>query len=132
MIPLNKQVPKPMMNYLPFLIIILAVGALFLWRQRSFAGADQVGTYLRQGARVIDVRNPEEYASGHLPGAVNVPLPELRSQISRQAPDKAQPLLLHCVSGVRSGMAKHTLEQLGYTRVLNLGSYGRAAKLLSR
>ena len=118
------------MNYLPLIILILVVGALFLWKQRGLASAEQVGAYLRQGAKVIDVRNPEEFASGHLPGAWNIPLPELRAAISRHAPDKRQPLLLHCLSGVRSGMGKRTLEAMGYTQVLNLGSYGRAAKLL--
>lgn len=120
------------MNYLPFVILILIVAALLLWKQRSFASAEQVGAYLHQGALVIDVRNPEEYASGHLPGAQSIPLDQLRSQISRHAPDKAQPLLLHCVSGVRSGMGKRMLRKLAYTRVLNVGSYGRAERMLKR
>jgi rhodanese-related sulfurtransferase len=117
-------------NYLPFLIIALALGSLFLGVRRSFARAGQVKSFLQQGAKVIDVRTPEEYASGHLPGALNIPYNDLRAQIPRQFPNQDQPLLLHCLSGVRSAMGKRTLQSLGYTRVLNLGSYARAQKLL--
>ena len=118
------------MNYLPYIVLLLVVGALLFWRARSFAGAEQVKAYWRERGLVIDVRNPDEYASGHLPGALNIPLDQLRDQVTRHAPKKDQPLLLHCAGGVRSGMGKRTLEKMGYTRVLNLGSYGRAAKLL--
>ena len=117
-------------NYLPFIIIALALGALFLVKQRSFAGAGQVKSFLQHGAKVIDVRTPEEYASGHLPGALNIPFHDLRTQITRHIPNPDQPLLLHCLSGVRSAMGKRTLQSMGYTRVLNLGSYARAQKLL--
>ena len=85
--------------------------------------------HLKQGAKVIDVRQPEEFASRHLPSAINLPLDELAERIPQVAPDKSAVLLLHCQGGVRSGMAKRQLERLGYSQVFNLGSYGRAERL---
>ena len=85
---------------------------------------------LEKGARVIDVRSEGEFQERHLPGAVNVPLDRLRDEIVRHAPDKEQPLLLHCLSGARSAMGKASLRKMGYRNAFNLGSYGRAEKLL--
>ena len=86
--------------------------------------------WLQKGARVIDVRSHGEFQGGHLPGAVNVPLDRLGDEIPRHAPDKEQPLLLHCLSGTRSAMGKASLRKMGYRNAFNLGSYGRAAKIL--
>ena len=86
--------------------------------------------WLAKGALVIDVRNEAEFQERHLPGAINIPLDRLGAEIARRAPNKAQPLLLHCLSGARSGMGKNALRRLGYQHVLNLGSYGRAARIL--
>jgi phage shock protein E len=57
-------------------------------------------------------------------------LDELGQRIGSVAKDKNTPLLLHCLSGGRSAMARHTLKQLGYTEVHNLGSLGRARHLV--
>jgi rhodanese-related sulfurtransferase len=46
-------------------------------------------------------------------------------------PDKNQELMLHCLSGMRSGVARRQLRAMGYTRVFNLGSYHRARKIVS-
>jgi rhodanese-related sulfurtransferase len=85
-----------------------------------------------RGAKVIDVRSPAEFASGHLPDALNLPLDELRDQIGRHVPDQQQPVLLHCLSGMRSGMGKRILRQLGYANAFNLGSLRRAQRILGR
>ena len=85
---------------------------------------------LQRGAMVIDVRSPAEFQSGHLPAAVNIPAHDIARHIGQQAPRKDQPLLLHCLSGTRSGMATRTLKRMGYTKVFNLGSYGRAARIV--
>jgi phage shock protein E len=61
---------------------------------------------------------------------VNIPLDRLREEIARLAPNVEQPLLLHCLSGTRSGMGKAMLKKMGYRNVFNLGSYGRAEKIL--
>jgi phage shock protein E len=87
--------------------------------------------YLKNGAMVIDVRSPGEFNSAHLPNAINLPLGEIESVLPRRVKDKNQVLLLHCHSGMRSGMAKRKLKVLGYANAFNLGSYGRAERILS-
>ena len=80
---------------------------------------------------MIDVRSESEFQERHLPGAINIPLNRLSEEIARHAPTKEQPLLLHCLSGTRSGMGTSALKKMGYQNVFNLGSYGRAEKILS-
>jgi rhodanese-related sulfurtransferase len=68
------------------------------------------------GARVVDVRTPEEFAEGHLPGAVNVPYDEIERRVSEVGP-KDGPVLLYCRSGRRSRIAAEALRELGYSKV---------------
>ncbi|MDO5719532.1 MAG: rhodanese-like domain-containing protein [Actinomycetaceae bacterium] len=70
---------------------------------------------------VIDVRTPEEFAGGHIPGAKNVPLDSISTEIASVASDKDEPLALYCRSGNRSGQALALLEDAGYTAMVNLG-----------
>ena len=85
---------------------------------------------LQAGAKVVDVRSPEEFDSGHVNGAVNIPLDELGQRIARIAPDKSAPLLIHCLSGGRSAIATNSLRRSGYTRAQNLGGLGRAKRIV--
>jgi|694.fasta_scaffold49777_3 phage shock protein E len=119
------------MNWTTLLIFLAVLAAFFIFRQMSQVSSDAAKQYLRKGAVVIDVRGPDEYASGHLPGTVNVPLGELSGRISKVSSDKNHVILLHCQSGGRSGMAAGTLKSLGYTNAYNLGSYSRAKGILS-
>ena len=80
---------------------------------------------------VLDVRSPGEFNSGHLPVAINMPLDEIETVLPRRVTDKNQVLLLHCASGMRSGMALRKLKSLGYANVFNLGSFNRAGKITS-
>lgn len=73
-----------------------------------------------QGIKVIDVREANEYAKGHIPGAINVPLSAL-SGILDVAPDKSEKLYLHCLGGGRSGKAVNQLKTVGYTNLTNIG-----------
>ncbi len=79
---------------------------------------------VKEGAKLIDVRSPGEFSSGHLPGAINVPLQDLGSQVKKLG-EKDKPVVLYCASGTRSAMARSTLKGLGFTQVFNLGSMGR-------
>jgi phage shock protein E len=88
-------------------------------------------TYLKQGSLVVDVRSVEEFKASHLPSAVNMPLRHLPEEALRCLPNKNQRLLLHCLSGTRSEIAKRMLKQQGYSQVFNLGSYGRARRIVS-
>lgn len=87
--------------------------------------------YLRNGAMVIDVRSAGEFTAGHLPKAVNIPLSEIETVIWRKANAQDQVLLLHCQSGMRSSAATKRLHALGYANAFNLGSYARAAQIVT-
>src|SRR5436305_6161717 len=70
------------------------------------------------GAAVIDVREPEEWGAGHIPGAVHVPKSYLESRIEGAVPDRSQHVILYCASGNRSAWAARTLlDDLGYEHV---------------
>jgi molybdopterin/thiamine biosynthesis adenylyltransferase/rhodanese-related sulfurtransferase len=76
---------------------------------------------LQTGALVIDVRQDEEWANGHIPGAHHVPKSHLESRIEGAAPDKTQAVVLYCASGQRSAWAARTLiEDLGYEHVSSM------------
>jgi phage shock protein E len=85
---------------------------------------------LKNGALVIDVRTPGEFGSGHLPNAINLPVEGIEFTLPAQVNDKNKVLLLHCQSGMRSGMARKKLIAIGYTNAFNLGSYSRAAQIV--
>lgn len=70
---------------------------------------------------VIDVRTPEEFAAGHIPGAINVPLDDIETDIASVIGDKNDPFALYCRSGNRSGQALTVLQDAGYTTMVNLG-----------
>ena len=67
---------------------------------------------------VLDVRTPQEYAEGHVPGAVNVPHDQLASRLAEVPKDKD--VVLYCKSGRRAGIAADVLAANGYTRLSHL------------
>jgi phage shock protein E len=73
-------------------------------------------------ALVVDVRTPGEFASGHHPRAVNIPVDQVESRI-KEFGDKSKPIVVYCASGSRSSYAKRTLESLGYSSVINAGGF---------
>ena len=117
---------------LPSLLLFLLVALYFhLWRS-SVAAQRYAREYQHHGGLLIDVRSPAEFKSGHLPRAINLPLNELDDYIPRLAENKDQILLLHCKTGLRSELAAQRLKRQGYAKAFNLGSYGRAARLILR
>jgi len=118
------------MNWVTWIAVLGAVAAFLLLKRLTLVTQAAAREWLNKGALVIDVRSDGEFQERHLPGAINIPLGQLRDEIARHAPDKAQPLLLHCLSGTRSGLGKGMLRRMGYRNVFNLGSYGRAEKIL--
>jgi rhodanese-related sulfurtransferase len=71
---------------------------------------------------LIDVRSPEEFKSGHIPGAKNIDLRVLAQRLDAVPKDK--PVVLYCRSGNRSGQAASLLQQAGYAEIFNLGGIG--------
>ena len=70
---------------------------------------------------ILDVRRPDEYADGHIPGAINVPNEEIGAAEIPELPDKAQQIFVYCRSGRRSKEAAEKLVKLGYTNIVEFG-----------
>lgn len=70
---------------------------------------------------ILDVRRPDEYVLGHIPGAINVPNEEIGNAEITELPDKSQMILVYCRSGKRSKEAAGKLVKLGYTNIVEFG-----------
>lgn len=75
------------------------------------------------GALLLDVRSPEEFAAGHLDGAVNIPVDALEARLDEVGP-KERAVVVYCRSGVRSRRARALLLERGWVKVENLGGMG--------
>lgn len=78
---------------------------------------------IRHGALLIDVRNPQEYAAGHLDQAINIPHTEIAKHLPKIGSSKEREIVLYCGSGRRAGLAQQELIDLGYRHVYNAGGY---------
>jgi rhodanese-related sulfurtransferase len=76
---------------------------------------DQAAAALDQGAAVIDVREPTEYRTGHLPGAVNVPMGQLAARMGEI--DRDRPVYVVCASGNRSSAMTDVLTAAGFDAI---------------
>jgi rhodanese-related sulfurtransferase len=111
------------------LLIAVAVvsGGMLLWPMlRSGAGGARVDTLVatqlinREDALVLDVREPADYASGHILGAKNVPLAQLQSRAAEFSKHRNKPVIAYCENGNRSGGAVGILKAQGFANVHNL------------
>lgn len=84
---------------------------------------------VREGAVLVDVRTPQEFASGHLPGAINIPHGEIVRGIAALGLSASHDIVLYCRSGNRSGIAATGLQGAGFSQAMNAGGYS-ALKLL--
>jgi molybdopterin/thiamine biosynthesis adenylyltransferase/rhodanese-related sulfurtransferase len=81
---------------------------------------------IEQGATVLDVREPDEYEQGALPGAVHIPRGNLESNIENRITDHGAPVVVYCAGGTRSAFAAQTMQELGYTDVVSMiGGFNR-------
>jgi len=102
---------------LPALII-----ALVAWRLvAAVLARRRVPELLKEGAQVVDVRSLEEFAGGHAPGSLNMPLHELDQRLTEL--DPARWVIVCCASGTRSALARRKLRSRGFARVYNAGSW---------
>jgi phage shock protein E len=101
-------------------VIVLAAAVYFVFgRGREIQGGD-ARRLVAGGARLLDVRSPDEYARGHLPGAVNIPVQELDRRMAEVGPQDGE-VILYCRSGSRSARATELLRRHGFNKVHNLG-----------
>jgi len=81
------------------------------------------------GAIIIDVREKEEHVQGIVPGAVLIPRGLLELKIEKLATDKDTPIAVYCAGGIRSALAAHSLQNIGYTNVQSVaGGFSRYAQ----
>lgn len=83
------------------------------------------------GALLLDVRTPEEYREGHIPGGRNVPLSSL-DKVTGLANGQDTPIFVYCHSGARSAQAVNALRRMGYTNVTNIGGIAAYAGEVER
>ena len=96
-------------------------GASGVAGRRRISPADYRIRYLEDATphTLVDVRTPEEFAGGAIPGAVNISLQDLPARLDRIPRDR--PVILYCRSGNRSAFAADVLQQAGYGDVYDLG-----------
>jgi phage shock protein E len=107
-----------------FFVVALALLALTVHaREMIFNGI--------RPAVIIDVRTPDEFSSGHLDGAINIPVDQIGQGIAAvRGLTKDSPVLIYCRSGRRSAVARAVLEKQGYKRVMDGGGIDELAKSL--
>lgn len=76
---------------------------------------------VRNGAIILDVRTPAEFKSGHIKGAVNIPVQSLSASLNKL--DKNKTIITCCASGMRSASAKSILKSAGFAEVHNGGGW---------
>lgn len=103
-----------------FWIVPLILAVWFLKRGASRTKSKEAKMAAADGALVVDVRTPQEFAGRHYPGALNIPVDQVQARI-KEFGDKNSPIVVYCQSGGRSGMAKQILESAGFTKVTNGG-----------
>lgn len=109
------------------LLVAALVLLLFVWllqRRSAFVPAEEAKRLVAQGALLVDVRSPEEFTSGHLDGARNIPVQVLGQRLQELGP-RERPVVLYCRSGMRSANAAAALRAAGFTAVYNLGPMSR-------
>ena len=109
-----------------FAVVLIGFGLVrqYLANARGTVSPDEVRALVDAGAVVVDVRTPGEYAAGHYPGAINIPLDEIVHR-SDELGKADSPLVLYCNSGRRSGLARTRLRKAGFETCVNAGSLAR-------
>jgi rhodanese-related sulfurtransferase len=117
------------MNNLALVMLFLASGVMLFWPEISRlagGGSAQLGTLevtrlINQGGTLIlDIREGEDFASGHLPRARHIPLSQLSNRVDEIGKFKDKPVVVTCRNGTKAGAAARLLKQAGFTAVFGL------------
>ena len=104
--------------------IVLGLTLLFSGCSPHRVTPERAKELVTHGARLVDVRSPEEFEAGHLAGAINIPVGALESRLSELEP-KSEPVVVYCRSGFRSARASRILASAGFTQIADLGGMSR-------
>lgn len=110
-------------NVFVVLLALLSASSIFAdtpGAYRKIPAKDAKSMIDKGGVTIVDVRRPEEYAAGHIPGAVLVTLQTLEQTSSSVLPDKNAVLLVYCRTGIRSANASDKLIKMGYKNVYDI------------
>ncbi len=124
-------------RFVVFVGVVCVAGVfLLIWSKGRLAaeGANQMAEYRQitqkeakeimdseEGYIILDVRTPEEYADGHIAGAINLPNGEIDGSEPDLLTDKDQLILIYCRSGNRSKQAAEKLAAMGYNNIMEFG-----------
>lgn len=106
-----------------FWVLAIALGVTFGMQQLQAADgveARQAQVMIRQGALLLDVREPDEYSAIHAPDAKLIPLGQVGARLQELSGYKDKPIVVMCRSGRRSAKAVALLQEAGFSRVSNL------------
>ncbi len=92
--------------------------------------SSEVSKALEEGAQLVDVRSASEFASGSVPGAINIPVDSIGKNSAKLKGKKS--IVVFCRSGSRSAMAKSMLESKGFKNVINGGSLSKVQSLVQK
>lgn len=119
--------PMEFINQNILLISIVVISGLgLLWPMFARSGKNEVNpaeaTLLinREDAHIVDVREADEFAAGHLPEARNIPLAKLADRVNEIEKFKDKPVIVCCAAGMRSAKGCSELGKLGFSRVYSL------------
>ncbi len=105
---------------------------MFDFLKNIFSSPDNTGLTeaIREGALLVDVRSPGEFASGSVKGAVNIPLDRVAGELPRFKGKSG--IVVFCLSGNRAGQAKRILEQNGFQNIINGGTWRNVLQCLKQ
>jgi phage shock protein E len=118
------------MNYMNYVLAALGLGFLILKLVRSNTVKNQIRTLVSENKKLtlLDVRTKEEFASGSIPGAINIPVADIANR--SQELDNKENIIVFCKSGMRAGQAKNYLKTIGHQNIINGGSWVSVAGLV--
>ena len=115
-----KWVPAPVLTLIMATVFLLGACGGAGYKKISQDEAMQI-MQEQTGCLIVDVRRPDEFAAGHIDGAINVPNEGIADEMPEELPDIDQMLLVYCRTGRRSKEASKKLAKIGYTNVYEFG-----------
>ncbi len=100
---------------------VIGVAAFFLMGSKGDLTGQDARALVKSGALLLDVRSPQEFAGGHLEGALNLPHQNVTGAEPVLAAKKNEDIVVYCQSGRRSAIVAKVLREAGFTKVHDLG-----------
>jgi rhodanese-related sulfurtransferase len=113
---------RPLISRASALVVLALLGCIGTTTSHEFITASQLATRL-DGANapvVLDVRSPDEFHRGHVPGAINIPHRQVGARLDELSIAEDRDLVVYCEGGQRTEYAESVLRQAGFTRVYHL------------